>query len=67
MDQTTKAMAEKSMMTFARGWWREMGLEMYGVPLGDALEYDVLRVVGAVWKQYLDEQRPAAGEQAAQS
>lgn len=69
--QTLKAMAEESMWDFAHGWHAGLGLTSHGVDLGDALEYDLLRVLGNVWKQHLDgleavAQQPAARKGAAQ-
>ncbi len=69
--QATKAMAEQSMWQFAHTWHKDLGLTLHGVDLGDSLEYDVLRVLGGVWKQHLDaaaaaaESAPAAEGQAA--
>ena len=52
--ETLKAMAEENLWQFAHGWYVGLGLELHGVSLGDALQYDLQRIVGNVWKQHLD-------------
>lgn len=63
---TLKAMAEESMLSFANGWHADLGLDLHGVALGDALQYDIQRVLGNVWKRHLDEQAAAAAAQEGQ-
>lgn len=51
-----KDQAEASMWQFAHEWHQGLALEHQGIALGDALTYDLLRIQGAQWKQYLDGQ-----------
>lgn len=49
-----KAQIEEANMKLAQSWCD--GLSYHDIDLVDILEYETMRVLGAVWKKYLDEQ-----------
>ena len=54
---TLKQQAEDANWKFAHEWHAGIDLTLGGVNLADALTYDVLRVIGAVWKNFIDEEK----------
>ena len=50
----TKDEIELSNQAFARAWYIETPLIWLGVDLGDSLTYDILNVLGSIWKRYWD-------------
>ena len=56
-----KQQAEDANWKFAHEWHAGIDLMLGGVDLADALTYDILRIIGAVWKNYLDEQEKSNG------
>lgn len=48
--------AEASMWRWAHAWYTGLELEHQGVSLGTALAYDLLRLQGALWKEFMDGQ-----------
>ena len=50
----TKDEAEVSNWKIAHEWYDGLDLTFADVPLGDALAYDVLRIIGGLWKRVLD-------------
>ena len=49
-----KTALENQNWQLAHEWHAGLGLVYKGVDLGDSLTYEVLRVLGAVWKNELD-------------
>lgn len=46
--RTAQREAQEASHRIATGWFRDCDVECGGVSLGDVMEYDVLRVVGAL-------------------
>ena len=44
-----KAMAEQANWKFAHEWYTGLDLTVEGVPLADAIEYDLLALLGRVY------------------
>ena len=57
----TKEEAEKANAILAQQW--RDNLQYKGVDLIDVFQYEIRRQLGAIWKQWLDEQAAKANEQ----
>ena len=49
-----KTEAEDANHKIVHEWYQDFDLSFGGIPLGDVIEYDLLRVLGALWKKVLD-------------
>lgn len=65
--QTSKGQAEQAQWDIAHEWHADLDLTFAGVPLGDVMTYDVLRVVGGLWKLKFDSAPPEPVLESAQA
>ena len=49
MLETAKEMAEQANWKFTHEWYTGLDLNVEGVPLADAIEYDLLALLGRVY------------------
>ena len=55
----TQREAQEASYRIATGWWRDCDVVCGGVSLGDVMEYDVLRVVGALLLNRITKEKEA--------
>ena len=58
----TQREAQEASYRIATGWWRDCDVGCSGVSLGDVMEYDVLRVVGALLLKRIAQEREAGDD-----
>ena len=58
----TQREAQEASYRIATGWWRDCDVVCGCVSLGDVMEYDVLRVVGALLLNRITKEKEAEGD-----